>query len=68
MVRRLDGLAASHLVSVREASRRCGIPRRTLYEWVEKEKVWSIRIGDRIMLHVDDVAAWEYGMTKAKGA
>lgn len=51
-------VAASRLVSVRAASNRSGIPTRRIYKWIAKDKVWSIRVGDRIMLHTDDVDAW----------
>ena len=56
-----DGAAitADHLVSVRAASVRTGIPRRTLYYWAKTEKVWSIVVGGRIMLHTDDVRMLE---------
>lgn len=50
-----------HLVSVREASARTGIPTRRLYKWIQRDKVWSIRVGDRIMLHVDDVQMMSLG-------
>lgn len=54
-MRGLSALEATDLVRVREASDRSGIPRRTIYEWVKHEKVWSIRIGGVIFLHRDDV-------------
>jgi len=54
-------ISAAHLVSVREASARTGIPTRRLYKWIQHNKVWSIRVGDRIMLHVDDVRMMEIG-------
>ena len=49
------------LVSVRDASLRTGIPRRTLYRWVKSEKLWSMRVTGRIMLHEYDVAMMEIG-------
>lgn len=51
------------LVSVRAASARTGVPVRRLYKWIQREKIWSIRVGDRIMLHDDDVTMLE--MSKA---
>lgn len=50
-----------HLVSVRAASARTGVPTRRLYKWIERNKIWSIRVGDRIMLHEDDVHMMEMG-------
>lgn len=52
-------VSPSDLVSVRKASARTGIPTRRIYKWIALEKVWSIRVGDRIMLHEDDVSIWE---------
>jgi len=46
---------AAHLVTVRAASVRTGIPKRTLYHWAQHGKIWSIMVGDRIMLHEEDV-------------
>ena len=52
-------IPAVHLVSVPEASARSGIPKRTLYRWIAKEKVWSIAVSGRIMMHEDDVRMME---------
>lgn len=47
------------LVSVSDAAERTGISKRTLYWRVRHGKVWSVVVGDKIMLHEDDVSAWE---------
>lgn len=55
-MRGLPSLEATDLVRVRVASETSGIPRRTIYEWVKREKMWSIRIDGVIFVHRDDVA------------
>lgn len=55
LMREGSATPAAELLSVREASRKTGIPPRRLYKWVANEKIWSIRVGGQIMLHVDDV-------------
>lgn len=44
------------LVSVREASRRSGVPLRTLYHWISNGRLESVVVADRICVTVDDVA------------
>ena len=45
----------SRLVSVRTASDRTGIPRRTLYQWIAQKKIASVSIDGIIFLHDEDV-------------
>ena len=51
---------AGALVSVREAHERTGVPRRTLYQWVKCERIWSTKIGGHILLHETDVRNMEH--------
>jgi len=46
------------LISVRAASDQTGIPRRRIYKWIARDAVWSIKVGNVIMLHKKDVEAW----------
>lgn len=47
------------VISVREASARTGIPKRRIYKWIKTGRVWSMTIGDRIMVHRSDVESWQ---------
>lgn len=48
------GLGVDDLLSVREASRLTGVPTRTLYDWIAKEKINSFRISDVLFIHRHD--------------
>lgn len=43
------------LVTVRQASKRYGIPVRTLYRWISQGKLTSLAVGGRIVLHIEEL-------------
>jgi excisionase family DNA binding protein len=48
-------IESTNLKSVDEAARDAGIPRPTLYRWIEQNKATVIKIGGRLFFTVEEV-------------
>lgn len=48
-------IESTNLKSVDEAARDTGIPRPTLYRWIEQDKATAIKIGGRLFFTVEEV-------------
>ena len=49
---------AGKLLTVREVAQWLRVHEKTVYEWAEKRKLPTIRLGKRLRFEVDDITRW----------